>query len=96
MLQSFNAINSLRQHIRDKARIHGIIIDGGEAANIVPAHTAGSFIVRAEDDRYLDELKERVQEYPPQRVSEITWVAKDEIVPKGLGPEGRPGVAHQE
>ncbi|MDP6042945.1 MAG: M20 family metallopeptidase [Dehalococcoidales bacterium] len=60
MLQSFNAINSLRQHIRDKARIHGIITDGGEAANIVPAHSAGIFIVRAEDDSYLDELKERV------------------------------------
>lgn len=60
MLQSFAAINSLRQHIRDKARIHGIITDGGEAANIVPAHSAGSFLVRAEDDTYLNELKERV------------------------------------
>jgi amidohydrolase len=60
MIQSFNAVNSLRQHIRDKARIHGIITDGGEAANVVPAHTAASFIVRAEDDSYLDELKERV------------------------------------
>jgi len=60
MLQSFAAINSLRQHIKDKARIHGIITDGGEAANIVPAHSAGHFIVRAEDDSYLDELKERV------------------------------------
>ncbi len=60
MLQSFAAINSLRQHIRDKARIHGIITDGGEAPNIVPAHSAGTFIVRAEDDDYLDELKERV------------------------------------
>jgi len=54
MIQSFNAINSLRQHISDKARIHGIITDGGEAPNIVPAHTAASFIVRAEDDSYLD------------------------------------------
>jgi amidohydrolase len=60
MLQSFAAINSLRQHIKDTARIHGIITDGGEAANIVPAHSAGTFIVRAEDDAYLDELKERV------------------------------------
>jgi len=60
MLQSFAAINSLRQHIKDRARIHGIITDGGEAANIVPAHSAGTFIVRAEDDAYLDELKERV------------------------------------
>jgi amidohydrolase len=60
MIQSFNAINSLRQHISDKARIHGIITDGGEAPNIVPAHTAASFIVRAEDDSYLDELKGKV------------------------------------
>ena len=60
MLQSFAAINSLRQHIKSTARIHGIITDGGEAANIVPAHSAGNFIVRAEDDAYLDELKQRV------------------------------------
>ncbi len=60
MLNSFAAINSLRQHIKDKARIHGIITDGGEAANIVPAHSAGAFLVRAEDDAYLDELKGRV------------------------------------
>jgi amidohydrolase len=60
MLQSFAAINSLRQHIKNKARIHGIITNGGEAANIVPAHSAGTFIVRAEDDTYLDKLKEKV------------------------------------
>lgn len=60
MLNSFAAINSLRQHIKPTARIHGIITDGGQAANIVPAHSAGDFIVRAEDDTYLDELKERV------------------------------------
>jgi len=60
MLNSFAAINSLRQHIKDKARIHGIITDGGEAANIVPAHSAGVFLVRAEDDAYLDELKQKV------------------------------------
>jgi len=60
MLQSFAAINSLRQHIKSTARIHGIITDGGEAANVVPAHSAANFIVRAEDDAYLDELKQRV------------------------------------
>jgi amidohydrolase len=60
MILSFAAINSLRQHIKDKARIHGIITDGGDAANVVPAHSAGDFLVRAEDDAYLDELKEKV------------------------------------
>ena len=60
MIQSYNAINSLRQHIKDGARIHGVITDGGEAANIVPAHTSASFFVRAVDDEYLDVLKEKV------------------------------------
>ncbi len=60
MLLSFTAINSLRQHIKDKARIHGVITRGGEAANIVPAYSAGTFKVRAEDNAYHDELKQRV------------------------------------
>src|SRR4030042_1476607 len=60
LLLSFTAINSLRQHIRSTARIHGIVTNGGEAANIVPAYSSGNFIVRAADDAYLDELKERV------------------------------------
>ena len=60
MILSFNAVNSLRQHIKPSARIHGIITDGGEAANIVPSHSAGNFLVRAEDDTYLNEMKKRV------------------------------------
>ena len=60
MLQSFAAINSLRQHIKSTARIHGIITHGGKAANIVPAYSAGIFKVRAADDAYLDELKQKV------------------------------------
>jgi amidohydrolase len=60
MILSFNNIDALRQHVRSTARIHGIITDGGEASNIVPAHTAGSFIVRAVDDDYLDVIKEKV------------------------------------
>lgn len=60
MVQAFNAINSLRQHIRERARIHGIITKGGDAPNIVPAYTAGSFLIRAEDDIYLDELRRKV------------------------------------
>jgi amidohydrolase len=60
MILSYNSIDALRQHIKPTARIHGIITDGGEAPNIVPSHTAGSFIVRALDDEYLDVLKEKV------------------------------------
>jgi amidohydrolase len=60
MIQSFNSLNSLRQHIRSKARVHGIITDGGQAPNVVPAHSAGNFLVRASDMAYLEDLKKRV------------------------------------
>jgi amidohydrolase len=60
MLLSFASINALRQHIKSTSRIHGIITDGGQVANVVPAHSAGSFIVRAQNDAYLTVLKEKV------------------------------------
>jgi amidohydrolase len=59
LILSFNALNALRQHIPDDCRIHGIITDGGAAHNIVPAHSAASFMVRAATDGYLDILKEK-------------------------------------
>ena len=60
MLLAFNAINSLRQHILESARIHGVITDGGQAPNIVPAHSAAKFMVRALDNDYLEKLALRV------------------------------------
>ena len=60
MILAFNGINSLRQHIRDNSRVHGIITYGGEAANVVPAYSAAKLLVRASDSVYLDELKQKV------------------------------------
>jgi amidohydrolase len=60
MLLSFNGVDALRQHVKDKVRIHGIITDGGKAPNIVPAHTAARFIVRAGNTAYLETVKEKV------------------------------------
>jgi amidohydrolase len=57
---AYNSVNALRQHIRDSARIHGIITDGGQAVNVVPEHAAAAFLLRAEDDDYLEELREKV------------------------------------
>src|ERR1700712_4370660 len=47
------AIGLLRQHLRATEQIHGFVTHGGDAANIIPAHTAGDWMVRA---RTLDEL----------------------------------------
>jgi len=60
MILAFTSINSLRQHLRGEARVHGIITDGGEAPNIVPAHTAAVFLIRALHNEYLAELKDKV------------------------------------
>ena len=54
------AIGLLRQHIRQTDRIHGIVTKGGEAPNIIPAHTAAKYIVRAGTIADLDEIKQKV------------------------------------
>ncbi|HVC44948.1 MAG TPA: peptidase dimerization domain-containing protein, partial [Candidatus Binataceae bacterium] len=54
------SIGLLRQHIRDSDRIHGIVTKGGEAANIVPAHTVARYMVRAQTLGLLDDLLPRV------------------------------------
>jgi amidohydrolase len=54
------AIGLLRQHIRPVDRIHGIITKGGDAPNVVPAHTSARYMIRAETLSALNELSPRV------------------------------------
>jgi amidohydrolase len=54
------AIGLLRQHIRPVDRIHGIITKGGDAPNIVPAHTSAKYMIRAETLSALNELAPKV------------------------------------
>lgn len=54
------AIGLLRQHIRASDRIHGIVTRGGDAPNIIPAHTAAKYIVRSETLAELGSLRDRV------------------------------------
>ncbi|MGM0414754.1 MAG: M20 family metallopeptidase [Bacillota bacterium] len=59
-INTFNNINALREHIRNNARIHGIISNGGEAANIVPDLAVTNFYIRAETKSYLNQLEEKL------------------------------------
>jgi amidohydrolase len=61
MILSFNAINALRQQVRDGTRIHGYIAKGGVSANTVPDHTVAEFRVRAPSLVYLDTVKAKVE-----------------------------------
>jgi len=53
-------VAALRQHIRPEERIHGIITDGGDKPNIVPARAAAEWYVRAGTLARLEPLKARV------------------------------------
>jgi len=61
VVSAYQSIAQLRQHIRQTERIHGIITEGGLAANIVPERAACRFYVRARDMHELAALKKRVQ-----------------------------------
>lgn len=61
LVTAYQAIAQLRQHIQQTERIHGIIVDGGMAPNIVPERAAGRFYVRARNGVELAALKKRVQ-----------------------------------
>lgn len=56
VIQTFNGINAMRQHIKSTSRIHGIISHGGVKPNIVPDFAAAEFYVRAVEDDYCKEL----------------------------------------
>ena len=58
---TFVNINALRQHVKSDVRIHGIIANGGAVVNFVPEHAGASFMVRALERSYADEVMRRVQ-----------------------------------
>ncbi|MCL2547552.1 MAG: M20 family metallopeptidase [Symbiobacteriaceae bacterium] len=59
-IQTFNGINALRQHVTPDVRIHGIIKEGGLAANVVPERAVAQFYVRAGKRSYLQEVVKKV------------------------------------
>ncbi|WP_199614534.1 M20 family metallopeptidase [Paenibacillus alkalitolerans] len=61
VIQLFNSVNALRQQTRSHARIHGVITEGGKAANVIPDYACADFYVRSAQRAYTDELAERVK-----------------------------------
>ena len=57
----FSAINALRQETKDGSRIHGIIKDGGKAANVIPDYTDSRFYARSPEKKYLLEILEKIE-----------------------------------
>jgi amidohydrolase len=60
VIETFNGINALRQHIKPSARIHGVIQNGGGAVNVIPDYAKAEFLIRADTRSERDELVEKV------------------------------------
>jgi len=60
VINFFNMVNALRQQTKPDARIHGIIVNGGVAPNIIPDYTKALFYVRASKMAYVEELLEKI------------------------------------
>jgi amidohydrolase len=54
------AIGLLRQHFRASDRVHGFVTKGGDAANVVPAHTSARYMVRSSTLADLEEIRTKV------------------------------------
>jgi amidohydrolase len=56
----FMGTEFLREHVKSDIRIHGIVTNGGAAANIVPEKASARFYVRGAERPYLNSVVERV------------------------------------
>jgi amidohydrolase len=59
-VQGYVNISTLRQQLLPTDKVHGIVVEGGEAPNIIPDYTRSSWYVRAQTRDRLDELMARV------------------------------------
>ncbi len=60
MVLGYVNVAALRQHIAPAERVHGIFLEAGHAANIVPARTVAQWYVRSTERDALASLRERV------------------------------------
>ncbi len=58
----FASVGLWRQQLRPTARVHGIIRDGGTAANIIPDRAAAWFMIRSEDEADYELMRERFRQ----------------------------------
>lgn len=57
---TFMGINAQRQYLRNDVKIHGIISEGGDAPSVIPDRAACRYYVRANDRKYLEQIKPRL------------------------------------
>ena len=58
----FTSIGLWRQQLPPDARVHGIILEGGTAANIIPDRGVARFMVRSPDQAFFGSMRDRFRE----------------------------------
>ena len=61
VVMGYQGVAMLRQHLPDGDRVHGIVVDGGQAPNVVPERAAARYYLRSQDPETLRDLTIRVQ-----------------------------------
>ncbi len=59
LITLFSSVGLWRQQLKPTSRVHGIIREGGTAANIIPDRTSAWFMLRSDDQAYYEEMKAR-------------------------------------
>ena len=55
----FQAVGLWRQQLPQHARVHGIVLEGGTAANIIPDRATARFMIRSTDQAYFQSMRGR-------------------------------------
>ena len=94
VVQGYTALAMLRQHLRPLQQVHGVILDGGRAANVVPERTEASYFLRAVDTDDLEDLRTRARaclEGAAQATGTTVEITREGHVYEPLAPH--PGLA---
>lgn len=78
----FHATDMMRQHIKPDVRLHGIIKEGGNAANVVPDYAISEFLIRGNELKYVDEITDWVKDC----AKAAALATKTEVKISELGP----------
>jgi len=58
----FNGVALWRQQLRPTSRVHGVVQEGGTAANIIPERARAWFMIRSDDRDYYEGMRARFVE----------------------------------
>lgn len=59
VLLSFQAIEFMREHVKDDTRMHYTVLNAGGPPNVVPGESSAEYTLRSYDTDYLNTVKER-------------------------------------